>query len=264
MDAKWSWQTDMSRAVAIPFARRVFIIAAVVAALGLFWQIAVTGFGIPPYIVPRPVAVLDAFANGWWRIARHAGFTLSAAALGLLSSTVLASAIAIGFSLRPTLEQASMPLVLIFRSTPVAAVAPIMTLIIGRGIGTSIAVVTIIAFFPILVNLTRGIAATDPNAAELLHVYGATPLQQMRLVRLRFALPYLFTGLRISGSSALLGAMLSEWITGSEGLGKMILDDSEMRETELLWATVLTSVVLGLCIFWSTSAVEHRLLRWKA
>jgi NitT/TauT family transport system permease protein len=254
----------MNGAVAISFVRRVLTIAAVVAALGLLWQIAVTGFGIPPYIVPRPMAVFDAFANDWWRIARHAGFTLTAAALGLLSSSILASAIAISFSLKPTLEQASMPLVLIFRSMPVAAVAPIMTLIIGRGISTSIAVVTIIAFFPILVNLTRGISATDPNAAELLHVYGATPLQQMRLVRLRFALPYLFTGLRVSGTSALLGAMLSEWITGSEGLGKMILDNSEMRETELLWATVLTSVVLGLCVFWTTSAVEHRLLRWKA
>jgi ABC-type nitrate/sulfonate/bicarbonate transport system permease component len=253
----------MSGTLAILFARRALTITAVVFALGLLWQIAVTGFGVPPYIVPRPVAVLDAFANGWWRIARHAGFTLSAAALGLLSSTLLASAIAISFSLRPTLEQASMPLVLIFRSTPVAAVAPIMTLMIGRGISTSIAVVTIIAFFPILVNLMRGIAATDPNAAELLHVYGATPMQQMRLVRLRFALPYLFTGLRISSTSALLGAMLSEWITGSEGLGKMILDSSEMRETELLWATVLTSVALGLCVFWTTSAAEHRLLRWK-
>ena len=253
----------MRGGLAAAIVRRIITVVAVFAALGLLWQIAVTGFGIPPYIVPRPAAVLDAFANGWWRIARHAGFTLSAAALGLLSSTILASGIAIGFSLKPKLEQSSMLLVLIFRSTPVAAVAPIMTLIIGRGIGTSIAVVTIIAFFPILVNLMRGIAATDPNAAELLHVYGATPLQQMRLVRLRFAMPYLFTGLRISGTSALLGAMLSEWITGSQGLGKMILDNSEMRETELLWATVITSVVLGLCIFWTTSAAEQRLLRWK-
>jgi ABC-type nitrate/sulfonate/bicarbonate transport system permease component len=139
-----------------------------------------------------------------------------------------------------------------------------MTLILGRGIGTSIAVVSIIAFFPILVNLMRGISATDPNAAELLHVYGATPMQQMRLVRLRFALPYLFTGLRVSATSALLGAMLSEWITGSPGMGKLILDSGEMRETELLWATVLTSVVVSLCVFWTTSAAEARLLRWKA
>jgi ABC-type nitrate/sulfonate/bicarbonate transport system permease component len=249
---------------ALPLVRRALIVMAVVISIGLLWQAAITGFGIPPYIVPRPITVIGALFDSWSKIASHAGFTLLAAMLGLTTSALLASAIAIGFSLRPTLEQASMPIVLMFRSTPVAAVAPIMTLILGRGIGTSIAVVSIIAFFPILVNLMRGISATDPNAAELLHVYGATPMQQMRLVRLRFALPYLFTGLRVSATSALLGAMLSEWITGSPGMGKLILDSGEMRETELLWATVLTSVVIALGVFWTTSAAEARLLRWKA
>lgn len=236
----------------------------VIVVIGLLWQAAVTLLGIPAYLVPRPIAVAEAFIAGWQRIGARSAFTLLSAGLGLAVSASLASAIAVAFSMRPNLEQASMPVVLIFRSTPVAAVAPIMTLFLGRGIGTSIAVVTIIAFFPILINLMRGIGATDPSATELLHVYGATPLQQMRLVRLRFAMPYLFTGLRVSGTSALLGAMLSEWITGSPGLGKLILDSGEMRETELLWATVLTSVIIALAVFWLTSAAEARLLRWKA
>jgi NitT/TauT family transport system permease protein len=227
------------------------------------WHIAVTGLGIPSYIVPLPRAVADSFVIKWPEIAGHAGFTVSAAALGLTASAILASAIAIAFSVNRNLEQASMPIVLVFRSTPVAAVAPIMTLFLGRGIATSIAVVTIISFFPMLVNLMRGLANADRNAAELLYVYGASQLQQMRLVRVPYALPYLFTGLRVSGSTAILGAMLSEWITGSDGLGKLILDSGEMRETELLWAAVLTSVVVALCIFWSTSAAEKTLLRWK-
>lgn len=244
--------------------RSVVTVVLVIVAIGLLWQAAVTALGIPAYLVPRPIAVAEAFVAGWEQISARSAFTLLSAGLGLAVSALLASAIAVAFSLRPTFEQASIPIVLIFRSTPVAAVAPIMTLFLGRGIGTSIAVVTIIAFFPILINLMRGISATDANATELLHVYGATPLQQMRLVRLRFAMPYLFTGLRVSGTSALLGAMLSEWITGSPGLGKLILDSGEMRETELLWATVLTSVIIALCVFWLTSAAEARLLRWKA
>jgi NitT/TauT family transport system permease protein len=227
------------------------------------WHVAVTGLGIPGYIVPPPQAVMHSFVTKWPEIARQAGFTLSAAALGLTVSAVLASAMAILFSVNRNLAQAAMPVVLVFRSTPVAAVAPIMTLFLGRGIGTSISVVTIISFFPMLVNLMRGFASADRNAAELLHVYGASRVQQMRFVRVPYALPYLFTGLRISGSMAILGAMLSEWITGSKGLGKLILDAGEMRETELLWATVLTSVVVALCVFWSTSAAENKLLRWK-
>ena len=100
-------------------------------------------------------------------------------------------------------------------------------LFLGRGINTSMVVVTIVSFFPLLVNLMRGLANADRNAAELLHVYGASRWQQLRYVRVPFALPFLFTGLRIAGANAILGAMLSEWITGSRGLGNLILEASE-------------------------------------
>jgi NitT/TauT family transport system permease protein len=159
--------------------------------------------------------------------------------------------------------QASLPVVIAFRSAPVAAVAPIIMLFLGRGINTSMVVVTIVSFFPLLVNLMRGLANADRNAAELLHVYGASRWQQLRYVRVPFALPFLFTGLRIAGANAILGAMLSEWITGSRGLGNLILEAGELRETELLWAAVLTSVIIALGVFWVTSAGERRMLRWR-
>jgi ABC-type nitrate/sulfonate/bicarbonate transport system permease component len=243
--------------------RRIAQVALGFALFVLAWHVTVAGFAIPNYIVPTPTSVGQAFIANWSVIAGHAQFTLSAAALGLAVSTNLAAVLAVSFSASRKFEQASLPVVLVFRSTPVAAVAPIMTLFLGRGISTSIAVVSIVAFFPLLVNLMRGLAGADRNAAELLHVYGASRLQQIRLVRLPYALPYLFTGLRVAGSTAILGAMLSEWITGSNGLGKLILDAGEMRETELLWAAVITSVVVALCVFWTTSAAEQRLLRWK-
>jgi len=226
------------------------------------WQLAVIGLGIPKYLVPLPLDVAKAIQLHWLVLASQAGFTLSAAGLGLATSTVLATAVAISFSMNRSLAQASLPVVLVFRSTPVAAVAPIMMLIFGRGISTSMAVVTIVSFFPILVNLMRGLASGDRNTAELLHVYGASRWQQLRLARIPFALPYLFTGLRVAGSSAILGAMLSEWITGSKGLGNLILESGEMRETELLWAAVLLSVAIALVVFWTTSAGEKRMLRW--
>jgi ABC-type nitrate/sulfonate/bicarbonate transport system permease component len=232
------------------------------AAIFAAWHLVVSGLGIPKYLVPLPLDVAEAIRQNWPVIASQAGFTLSAAASGLALSTLLAVAIAISFTMNKNLAQASLPVVLVFRSTPVAAVAPIMMLILGRGISTSMAVVTIVSFFPMLINTMRGLQSADRNAAELLHVYGATRWQQLRFVRIPFALPYLFTGLRVAGSSAILGAMLSEWITGSKGLGNLILESGEMRETDLLWAAVLTSVIVAITVFWSTSAGEKRLLRW--
>ena len=226
------------------------------------WTVIVTGLRIPKYLVPLPLDVFQAVRDDWSTLASHAGFTLSAAAFGLTLSTLLAVTIAISFTMSRNLAQASLPVVLAFRSTPVAAVAPIMMLIFGRGISTSMAVVTIVSFFPMLINTMRGLQNPDRNAAELLHVYGASRWQQLRFVRIPFALPYLFTGLRVAGSSAILGAMLSEWITGSKGLGASFLTSGEMRETNLLWAAVLTSVIIALAVFWSTSACEKRLLQW--
>lgn len=226
------------------------------------WQLTVVGFRIPKYLAPMPLDVAKAMQANWSVIAGQAGFTLAAAGLGLAASTLFALGVALSFSMKRHLAQASLPVVMVFRSMPVVAVAPIMMLIFGRGIGTSLAVVTIVSFFPMLVNLMRGLQSADQNAAELLHVYGASRWQQLRLVRIPSALPYLFTGLRVAGSSAILGAMLSEWITGSKGLGNLILDAGEMREIELLWAAVLVSVTIALAVFWATSSAERRLLRW--
>src|SRR6185295_10634531 len=106
-------------------------------------------------------------------IGAQAGFTLSAAACGLAISMVLATSLAMSFTMSRKFAQTTLPVVLVFRSTPVAAVAPIMMLIFGRGISTSMAVVTIVSFFPMLVNMMRGLQSADSNAAELLYVYGA-------------------------------------------------------------------------------------------
>jgi ABC-type nitrate/sulfonate/bicarbonate transport system permease component len=243
--------------------RKILVLVVTVAAVFAIWQMLVVLLRIPLYIVPTPLSVLRAFVVNWKVISTQMAFTVTAAALGLTLSTILATTIAVAFSMSRGVAQASLPVVVAFRSTPVAAIAPIIMLFLGRGISTSMTVVLIVSFFPLLVNLMRGLASGDPNAGELLHVYGASRWQQLRYVRVPFALPYLFTGLRIAGSSSILGAMLSEWITGSKGLGQLILDSGEMRETELLWAAVLTSVTIALTVFWITSAGERRVLHWR-
>jgi ABC-type nitrate/sulfonate/bicarbonate transport system permease component len=244
-------------------ARRGLIVVLSLTAIVAVWQMCVTGLRLPAYLVPAPGAVLAALVEHASLIGRQSGFTLGAAALGLSLSIVLATAMAVAFSMSRSLVQASMPLVIALRSTPIAAIAPITMLIFGRGIATSMVVVTLVSFFPLLVNLMRGLADGDRNARDLLHVYGASRWQQLRYVRIPYAMPYLFTGLRIAGSSAILGAMLSEWITGSKGLGQLILDAGEMRETELLWAAVGISIAIALGIFWLTSAGERRVLHWR-
>ena len=250
-----------SRLVSILRPVVVFLLSVAVACL--VWHLLIVGLRIPPYLVPTPTQVFFTFGEQWRLILSHVGYTLSAAALGLAVSTTLAVAIATLFSVSANAKDALSPIVIIFRSIPVTAIAPIMMLVLGRGILTSIVVVSIVSFFPLLVNLSRGLLSSDRNAEELLFIYDASKWQRLKMLRIPAALPFLFTGLRVAGASAILGAMLSEWITGVRGLGNLILDSSEMRETPLLWAAVLISVFVALLVFWTTSACERRVLHWR-
>jgi ABC-type nitrate/sulfonate/bicarbonate transport system permease component len=238
------------------------VIGAVIV-VGLIWQSLILWLHIPHYIVPQPVTVLAGFREHADILLRRTLMTITSSAIGLVISTTFACLIGIAFTLNKNIAQASLPLVIVFRSAPIAAVAPIIMLFLGRGIATSVAVVIIVSFFPLLVNLMRGLCAADANASELLHVYGASRWQQIRYVRIPYAMPYLFTGLRVAGASSILGAMLSEWITGSRGLGNLILESGEMRETALLWCAVLTAVAISLMVFGATSAGEQRFLHWR-
>lgn len=130
-------------------------------------------------------------------------------------------------------------------------------LIVGRGVATSVVVVVIASFFPLYASLMRGLGAPDPTAVELMRVTGVSRWQQIRLLRLAYAMPFLFTGLRVAGGTAILGAMLSEWLTGAPGLGMLILNSGDMRQTDLLWGATILSVLVALCLFWSMSFMER-------
>jgi ABC-type nitrate/sulfonate/bicarbonate transport system permease component len=243
--------------------RRATTILAVVAGLLLLWQGALLVFKIPPYILPSPGAVAMAFVTSRTTLGARAAFTLWSAFLGLIVSCSLAIGLAIAFVTYKTVARASMPLVLVFRSAPVTAVAPLIMLFVGRGLATSVVVVVIVSFFPIMLNMIRGLQSADRCALEMLHVCGASRWQHIRYVQAPYSLPFLFTGLRIAAANSVLGAMLSEWVTGSPGLGLLILESGVMRDIEVMWAAVLTAVVFALAVFALTSTAEKTVLHWK-
>jgi len=234
---------------------------------GLFfgaWHAAVVGFGVPPYLMPVPLSALEALVGNWPVISNNLWFTLSEAAVGLAFSVVLALFVAGLFVTSPTTAQAVFPFAISLRSVPVVAIAPIVTLLVGRGFWTGVTVVTIASFFPILVNCLRGFMSAPPQHLELMHLYAAKRWQVLAYIRFPFAFPFLFSGLRTAAPIAVLGAMLSEWLTGTRGLGYLILDSAALRELELLWATMIVSMMLGLTLFWMMAIVERHLLRWRA
>jgi NitT/TauT family transport system permease protein len=196
----------------------------------------------------------------WPLLGRNLVQTLRESLVGLAISTVFAITLATLCVYSRPVNRVILPFAITLRSMPVVVVAPLITLLAGRGFATAMAVVAIVAFFPIFVNVMRGLTATRASALELMHVYGASRFQMVRYVRFPFALPHLFAGLRTAAPVAVLGAMLSEWITGNAGLGYLILDASASRELELMWSAIIVSMLLGIVVFWSTAEIERRIL----
>jgi NitT/TauT family transport system permease protein len=235
----------------------------IIAGLFVLWAGAIRAFHIPDYVIPRPSTTLATIVARWPIILGNAWYTAQVAAVGLVLATAMALTIASVFTASRTVARTAMPLVIALRSAPLVAIAPLITLIAGRGFATGVTVVVIASFFPLLVNALRGLASVPQNAYELMHVLGATKPQILRMVRFPFALPHIFTGIRVASSSAILGAMLAEWLTGQHGVGYLILDSADTRDLELLWAAILAATALAFIAFALSMMAEKALGGWR-
>ena len=220
------------------------------------WKLVVTVFAIPAFMMPPPEAALAALRDNAATIGQAVFFTLRNAAAGLAVAFIIAMLLAAIFVSSRFTTRAVLPIVIGLRTAPVLAIAPILIMVFGRGIGTAIVVVVIVSFFPIMVNAMRGFTATPRSAMELMHVLGAGWFATFAKVRLPFSVPFIFTGLRSAATSAMLSAMLAEWLSGAPGLGTLILDASSYRKTGLLWAGVVVSMVVAFAIFTLTTAAR--------
>ena len=244
------------------FRRAGAILLICLSAVALWWALLV-GYDIPEYLLPHPLDVARAFRTEAETLALMGWTTVASTVVGLAVAALFAVVCAVLFVHSPTLAAASMPILIAIRSTPVAAIAPLAMLALGRGIATSVLVVAMVAFFPILINLMRGLQAVGTQSLELLHVCGASRWQIIRMLRAPASLPYLFTGLRVSGATAILGALLAEWITGNPGLGLLILESAELREVDVLWAAIILAVIVAVTLFSLTSRIERSFVHWK-
>lgn len=227
------------------------------------WAGAVVAFDIQSWVMPDPISTLTTLVDERSTLWDHTQITILGSVAGLVVSAVFAVALAALFVAFPTTEQMLLPVAIVFRSIPIVAIAPLITLFAGRDLRTSIICVTVVSFFPILVNAAKGFRAMSPELRELMRVIGASPVQLMRYARFPTALPYLFAGLRSASAVAVLGALLAEWLTGVNGLGTLLTLSAALRDTELLWSVVIVATTVSLALFWTMQSVERWFMAWS-
>lgn len=234
-----------------------------VGALVLAWESYATLSGISPAILPAPSRVLlQAFAH------RGALFentlpTLSATLLGFACSLAAAFVFSVLVDFYQPLRHALVPVFIISQTLPLVAIAPLIVLWFGFGLAPKIMLVALVTFFPMLVALVQGYAATDPDIEALLASMGASRLAVFRLARLPSALPYFFAGLRIAITYAVVGAIFAEYAGAAKGLGIYMLNAKNNFRPDLVLAAVLVSATLTLLLFGATVLVERLAMPWS-
>lgn len=237
--------------------------------IGLWWAF-VAGFGLDPLIAKTPADVFSYLVHGSGTAASSGGQsvwgglgrTLLDAAYGFVAGLAAAVIVALSFVLSRIIAGMLLPLAVLVRSVPLVAMAPVLTLVFGRGIAATTVIAGIVVFFPALVTMTFGLRSASRQSADLVRAYGGGTWAVARKVMLPSALPALFASARIAVPGAVVGAMLAEWLATGVGMGYGMLQDANSFNYVDIWASaaLLTgvSVVLYNVIAIAESAVLAR------
>jgi NitT/TauT family transport system permease protein len=243
--------------------RRLLPLGAVLLFLLLWWQ-AVEQFDIKPFIAPSPMAVARVLVERFDVLMTNLVPTAIEAVCGFLLGNLAAISLATVFVYRKTMEEALFPIAVMVNTIPVVAKAPILVLLLGNGMEPKIAIAAIICFFPTLVNMTRGLRDVRAEQLELMRILSATPREVFLRIRVPNALPYLFSALKIAASTAVIGAIVGEWIGSNIGIGALIIQATYNFDSPLLYATIVVGSTFSALFFGVISLAERRLLRWHA
>ena len=233
------------------------------------WQVAAStgaiadALNLEPFLVPSPAEVGESLWESRSLLAENAWVTLKEVLLGFGCAIVAGFGIAVVLHLSETLRRASYPLLIASQTIPIIAIAPVLVVWFGFGIGPKLALIALICFFPITVNTLDGLRAVDPEAIKLMRSLDASRWQILRRVELPSALPYAFSGVRIAAVFTTIGAVFGEWAGSSSGLGHLMLQDNAQLETARVFASFAILSVIALALFGLVALAERRIVTWR-
>ena len=247
----------------IPSVFRILLPFLGAASIILAWQFLLPLAGVPPYIAPTPTRIASAFANQWPLLLDNLWPTMAESLAGFLFGNLAAVILAVAFVYSRTLNSAYFPVVLFFNTIPILALSPIIILIFGLGMLPKIVIASVICFFPTLVNMVRGLNSAAASEHELFRVLSATPWETFWRLRLPRSMPMLFSSLRIASATAVIGAIVGEWIGSDKGLGALIIQATFNYQTERLYAAIVLSSSMAIILFLMVVIVERRVAAWS-
>ncbi len=213
-------------------------------------------------MLPGPVAVVQAFVEDFDIIMSHALVTLTEAFIGLAVGILCAFAIATVMDRWRFMDKALYPIMVITQTIPTVAIAPLLVLWMGFNMEPKIALVALTTFFPIAVSLLDGYKSVDKDYIRLMQAMGASRWTIFMRVKLPIALPHFFSGLKVSVSYAVVGAVISEWLGGFEGLGVYMTRVRKAYAFDKMFAVIIFIVVISLLLMWLVNVIKFASMPW--
>ena len=263
-----------SRATALSPARRrlrriwyasrdVVLPAAVLILLVVVWEAAVRAFAIPVYLLPAPSVIWQDTTAIADAVAGHTLATLQTVTIGFVLSIAISLPLAVLITSSPLVSNAVYPLIVLTQSIPKVALAPILVVALGANELPRVVVTFLVAFFPLVVSVAAGLLAVPEDLIELGRSYRASKLQQLYRIRLPYAVPFIFSGLKVAITLSVVGAVVGEFVAADQGLGYLITSSTAFFKTPVAFGAMILLSLMGIVLFQLVAIIERVFFPWS-
>jgi NitT/TauT family transport system permease protein len=246
------------------FDNSTWISVAAIASLLVLWEVVCRLAKVPGWLLPAPSMVWAALVKNGSVLAMHFGTTLFATVSGFVVAVLVGIPLAVAITSSRIAKNVLFPLFLIFQSVPKVALAPLVLLWVGYGMPSKILVAAVTAFFPIVINTAAGLSSVPAELLQLTRSYSPPALRVFMRLKLPFAMPHVFSGMKIAMTLAVIGAVVGEFVGSDTGLGFIILTASSTMNTGLVFSALVLLSIMGIGLFYLIALIERVACPWYA
>lgn len=244
--------------------RDVLLPTAVLVLLVIVWEASVHLFDIKPFILPAPSAIWVATTEIWGTVMGHTLATLNTVLIGFFVSIAISLPLAVLITSSPYVSTAVYPLLVLTQSIPKVALAPILVIALGANELPRIVVTFLVAFFPLVISMAAGLLSVPSDLIELGRSYRASRIQELYRIRLPYAVPFIFSGLKVAIALSVVGAVVGEFVAADQGLGYLITSSTAFFKTPLAFGAMILLSLMGIVLFQIVVVIERVFFPWSS
>jgi NitT/TauT family transport system permease protein len=241
----------------------VFWPSAVTVALLTFWEVAVRTLNVRSILLPSPTEIASTIVSQHRLLATHLWPSLYLTIVGFALSVVGGILVAVLITYSTILRKGFYPVIVVSQVIPKIAIAPLFIVWFGTGATSSLLLAVLIAFFPMTINAAMGFQSIDDDIDRMAQAFMASRWQMFWKIRMPNALPYIFGGMKISITLAIIGVIVSEFVASQQGIGYLIKLAGGLLDTPLMMAAITVLSLSGLALYGLIALAEHRAVYWQ-